>query len=139
MLKEKIVLEFENMEEAIKTLGNEHKKHESLHERKLLDDVFGNIIKKIESVDGANQGAIKNEESWGYSIDDEFYIKEVYEKQTSAGVNMYDESLSAHVEMNTEEIELTLEIKYDDEVRNLIDAPYRAESFGTMHLEYSFK
>ena len=139
MLKEKKVLKFEYMEEAIKALESEHKKYEHQHERELIKETLKTIIKKIERVDGANQGTIKNEEVWGYNTDDEFYIIEKYEKETVAGASMYDESLSVHVEMDTEEIELTLEIKYVDEVRNLIDTPYRAESIGILSLSYNFK
>lgn len=138
MLKEKMVLKFVKLEEAIGALESEHKKYENHHERELIKETLKNIIKKIERVDGANQSTINNKETWGYNMDDEFYVVEKYEKQTSAGASMYDERLHAHVEMKTEELELELQLEYDIETRNLIDAPFRHDSFGAMSLKYKF-
>lgn len=139
MLKEKTVFKFENMEEAIEALRSEYEKHDSLRERELIKETLKRIIDKIERVDGANQCTIENEENWGYTFDDEFYVVEKYEKYTSAGASGYDERLHAHVEMKTEELELEFQLKYNVETRDLIDAPFRHESFGTMSLRYEFK
>ena len=138
MLKEKIVFEFEEMKETIKVLKDEHKKYENHHERELIKETLKDIIKKIERSYGANQSLIENEETWDYG-NEEYFIVEKYEKQTSAGASMYDEFFHAHVDMNTEELELELQIEYNIETSNLIDAPFRHDSFGTLTLCYSFK
>lgn len=137
MLKEKVTLEFENMKEAIEALEDEHKKHSSSYERELISETLKNIIKKIERSYGANQSLINSEETWDYG-NEEYFVIEKYEKQTSAGVSMYDEFFSVHVEMNTEEMELELQLEYNVETRNLIDAPFRHDSFGAMSLKYKF-
>jgi len=139
MLKEKVTFEFESMEEMLKLLEDEHKKYENHQERELIKETLERIIEKIERVNGANQCTIENEENWGYTFDDEFYVVEKYEKYTSAGASGYDERLHAHVEMKTEVLELEFQLEYDVEIVNLIDAPFRHESFGTMSLSYSFK
>ena len=138
MLKEKIVFEFEEMKETIKVLKDEHKKYENHHERELIKETLKDIIKKIERSYGANQSLIENEETWDYG-NEGYFIVEKYEKQTSAGASMYDEFFRTHVDMNTEELELELQIEYNVETRNLIDAPFRHDSFGTLTLCYSFK
>lgn len=138
MLKEKIVLEFENMKEAIKALKDEHKKHESLHEKELIKETLKDIIKKIEKAYWYNQSLIENEETWSYGMDEEYFIIEKYEKQTSAGASMYDEFFRVNVEMNTEELELELDIVYGNQVHNLIDA-FQDISHGEMRLSYNFK
>ena len=138
MLKEKVTLEFENMEEAIEALEDEHKKHSSSYERELVSETLKDIIKKIQRAYGANQSLIENEETWDYG-NEEYFIVEKYEKQTSTGASMYDEFFRTHVDMNTEELELELQIEYNVETRNLIDAPFRHDSFGAMSLSYSFK
>mgnify|MGYP001337970981 FL=1 len=138
MLKEKIFLEFENMKEAIETLEDEHKKHSSSYERELVSETLKNIIKKIERSYGANQSLLENEETWDYG-NEEYFVIEKYEKQTSAGVSMYDEFFSVHVEMNTEEIELELQLRYKIKTRNLIDAPFSHVTYGILSLNYNFK
>ena len=137
MLKEKVTLEFENMKEAIEALEDEHKKHSSSYERELISETLKNIIKKIERSYGANQSLIENEETWDYG-NEEYFVIEKYTKSTSAGVSMYDEYFRVHVEMSTEEMELELQLEYDVETRNLIDAPFRHDSFGAMSLKYKF-
>lgn len=138
MLKEKIVFEFEEMKETIKVLKDEHKKYSSSYERELISKTLKNIIKKIERSYGANQSLLENEETWDYG-NEEYFVIEKYEKQTSAGASMYDEFFRTHVEMNTEELELKLQIEYNVETVNLIDAPFRHDRHGAMKLEYNFK
>lgn len=138
MLKEKVTLEFESMEEMLELLEDEHKKHESLREKELIKETLKDIIKKIERSYGANQSLIENEETWDYG-NEEFFVVEKYEKQTAAGASMYDEFFRTHVDMNTEELELELQIEYNVETRNLIDAPFRHDRIGSMKLEYNFK
>src|SRR5690554_4474329 len=113
MLKEKIALKFKNMEEVLELLKDEHKKHKSSYEKDSLKETLEDIIKKIEKAYWPNQSLIENEETWSYGMDEEYFIVEKYEKQTSTGASMYDEFFRTHVDMNTEELELELQIEYN--------------------------
>ena len=139
MLKEKVALEFEDMEEAIEVLKKVHERHEDAHEKNLIFAWLKPIIEKIEGTHFEQCCRIENFEEWG--VNEKFFVSEKYEKDvtTGAGADVFTERLRVHVEMNTEELELELQLDFNVEIVNLIDAPFRHDRHGVMKLNFNFK